>query len=293
VHGVIVVDKPGGMTSAHVVSRARRALSEKAIGHTGTLDPMATGVLPLCIGEATKLAGWLLAEDKSYEGELELGIATDTYDIEGKVLTRREAAAAAVDEAALRAGMAQLTGTLDQVPPMYSAIKQQGRRLFELARAGEEVERAPRRVHVARFALTSFTPPRARFAVDCEKGTYVRSLVRDLGEALGCGATLTALRRTRAGRFTLAAAVPIEELAAQLGARLVRPPDAIAHLASVGLDAAGMLEVRCGRPLPAPPEIAEGTVVRLLTPDGELAAVATRAGDRLVTARVFNYALRF
>src|SRR5262245_41984861 len=210
--GVLVVDKPGGLTSAEVVARVKQALGAEKVGHTGTLDPMATGVLPLAIGEATKLAPFLLADDKESEGELELGVTTDTLDAEGTVLERRPAGD--LDEAALRGAFAALSGDLLQVPPMHSALRHGGRRLYELAREGVEVDRTARPVTVRRFDLLAFTPPRARFHVDCSKGTYVRALVRDVGSVLGCGAILTALRRTRAGRFRLADAVALEAVAA-------------------------------------------------------------------------------
>lgn len=270
------------MTSHDVVARARRALGTREVGHTGTLDPMATGVLPLVVGEGTKLAPFLQADDKEYEGELELGLTTDTLDIEGTVTAR---APADIAEDTLRAAMRALTGDLAQVPPMYSAIKQGGQTLHKLARKGIEVEREARPVRVDRFELVDFAGARARFVVACSKGTYVRALVRDLGAALACGATLTALRRTRAGRFTLAGAVALEELAA---ARLIPPPEAVAHLPAIALDAAEVAEVGYGRPLAAPPGTPGGPL-RLLTPDGHLAAIAEEKDGRLPYLRVFNY----
>jgi len=284
-HGVLVIDKPRGLSSAQVVARVRRALHEKSAGHTGTLDPMATGVLPIVLGEATKIAGFLLADDKAYEGELELGVSTDTLDAEGQVLARADWQH--VDEAAVRAALAGLTGELRQVPPMHSALKQDGKRLYELARAGHEVERQARPVRIDRFELLELAPPRLRFAVDCSKGTYVRSLARDLGEALGCGATLTALRRTRSGRFSLADAVPLtDDLAAAARDRLVRPAAAIDHLPAWPISDAEAARVAQGQRLPLPPEATEGTIWRLLTPSGALAAVAEAraAGEGVLKA---------
>lgn len=222
IDGVLVVDKPAGRTSHQVVAEVSRRLGGAKTGHAGTLDPMATGVLVVLVGEACKLAGVLTADDKGYEGELELGVETDTLDAEGQVVRTRRAEAAAVDRAALAAAMAGLVGASEQVPPMYSAIKQGGRRLHELARAGAEVERAARPIAIARFALLAFESPRATFAVDCSKGTYVRSLVADLGAALGCGAHLTRLCRTRSGPFELAGALPLAAVEpAAAAARLV------------------------------------------------------------------------
>jgi tRNA pseudouridine55 synthase len=283
-HGIVAVDKPGGLTSADVVAEVKRRLGAKRVGHTGTLDPMATGVLPVAVGEGTKVAAYLLADDKAYDGELELGVTTDTLDAEGTVTARADAGA--VTAAALTAALAAWVGEHDQLPPMYSALRQGGRRLYELARAGIEVDRAPRRVRIARFELLGFTPPRARFTVECSKGTYVRALVRDIGAALGCGATLAALRRTRAGRFTLADAVALADVAT---ARVIDPAEAVAHLPAVVLDAAGLHAVPRGQPLRAP--VGATGVLRLLTPDGKLAALAEIRGDRLVTLRVLNYGL--
>jgi tRNA pseudouridine55 synthase len=276
------------MTSHDVVARARKALRTREVGHTGTLDPMATGVLPLVVGEATKLTPYLSADDKDYEGALELGVTTDTLDSDGTVLAR--APADHIGEAALRDAMAALTGTLAQVPPMYSALKQGGRPLHELARQGIEVDRAPREVRVDRFDLVSYAPPRARFHVACSKGTYVRALVRDLGEALSCGATLTALRRLRSGRFTIADAVPLAAVGPDV--RLVSPADAVAHLPTIVLTEAQVVHVSHGKPLEAQefPDVASGPL-RLLTPSGDLAALAEPRGGRIAYLRVFNYGL--
>jgi tRNA pseudouridine55 synthase len=278
--GVLIVDKPAGMTSADVVARVKKARGADKVGHTGTLDPMATGVLPLVLGEATKLAPFLLADDKTYEGELELGITTDTLDADGTVLERR--GWDGVDEGALRQALAELTGDQLQVPPMHSALRQDGRRLYELAREGVAVDRTARPVSVKRFELTGFAPPKARFLVDCSKGTYVRALVRDAGQALSCGATLTALRRTRAGAFALEHAVSLEAAAR---APLIPLADALGHLPVVRLDAAQTAAARHGRQLPAGD--VTGTV-RLLDADGRLVAVAQARGDRLVYLRVFS-----
>jgi tRNA pseudouridine55 synthase len=272
-HGVLVIDKPRGLSSAQVVARVRRELREKSAGHTGTLDPMATGVLPVVMGEGTKIAGFLLADDKAYEGELELGVTTDTLDAEGKEVAR--APWQHVDEAAVRAAIARLTGEQLQVPPMYSALKQDGKRLYELARAGQEVPREARPVRIDRFDLRSFAPPRLTFAVDCSKGTYVRSLARDLGEILGTGATLTALRRTRSGRFSLADAVPLDgDLKAAVRDRLVSPAAAIDHLPAWTISEAEAARVAQGQRLPLPADATPGQIWRILRTSGDLAAVA-------------------
>jgi tRNA pseudouridine55 synthase len=236
-------------------------------------------VLLVCLGEATKIAGLLLGEDKAYEGELELGRETDTLDAEGQVVRQRPEEAARVQRGALSEAMARFVGRGEQVPPMYSAVRQGGRRLHELARAGQEVERAPRPVLIRRFDLLSFEPPRARFAVECSKGTYVRSLVADLGDALGCGAHLTALRRTRSGGFGLDRAIRLEDVnpdAVAAPGRLVPPAEALAHLPQVTLTADQERAVANGKPmlwkdlspLPAPAD-----PVCLLTADRHLLAL--------------------
>ena len=292
--GVLVVDKPGGLTSAQVVSRVKRALKARRVGHTGTLDPLATGVLPLCLGEATKLAGYLLADDKAYEAELCFGVETDTLDAEGSVTARRPAAAAAMREEALLREMAALVGELDQVPPMYSALKQGGKRLHELARAGRSVPRPPRRVEVYALDLLEFEPPRATLRIDCSKGTYVRALARDLGAALGCGAHVSSLRRLRAGPFDIAQALPLEDIDPELASRaLIAPAEAVSHLPGVRVPSERLREVANGRVLPWP-AIGEGGApegrFRLLAPEGELIAIASVRDGAVAYERVLSSA---
>jgi tRNA pseudouridine55 synthase len=216
--GLVVVDKPAGWTSHDVVARLRRLAGTRRVGHAGTLDPMATGVLLVGVGRATRLLGHLALTDKAYLATARLGAATTTDDAEGEVTWA--AAPSAVDEAGLRAALAGLTGDIDQAPPQVSAVKVAGRRSYALARAGERVELAPRRVTVHRLELLALRrdPGGEWLDVDldvaCSSGTYVRALARDLGERLGCGGHLTALRRTRVGGFGLDAARTLDELAA-------------------------------------------------------------------------------
>ncbi|HUS66631.1 MAG TPA: tRNA pseudouridine(55) synthase TruB [Kofleriaceae bacterium] len=276
-NGVLVVDKPAGPTSHKVVAEVSRRLGGVKAGHAGTLDPMATGVLVVCVGEATKIAGVLVADDKAYDGELELGVETDTLDAEGQPVRERRAEAAAVDRAALAAALARLDGPGQQVPPMYSAVKVDGRRLHAAARAGDEVERAPRPIDVRALELLSFDPPRARFRVDCSKGTYVRVLVADTGAALGCGAHLTALRRTRSGAMTLEQSVPLGELTPERAAAALVPVEAaIGHLPSARLSADLARAVSTGKPMnwnDISPELPPAGVVALLAPEGRLLAL--------------------
>ena len=295
IDGILVVDKPAGMTSAAVVARVKRALGKIKVGHTGTLDPMATGVLPLCLGAATKLAGYLLAEDKTYSGELMLGIETDTLDREGTVLCENADAAAQVTIEGIRSAMGQLQGAGEQIPPMYSAIRQGGVRLHQLARAGKIVERQPRPVRVDRFELLEAELPRVRFEVHCSKGTYVRTLVADLGHRLGCGAHLTELRRTRSGCFDLSHARPLSEIEAHTGALpLVGANQALAHLPQVDVPKAYVGAIQTGKVLfwkdisPAAPEPG---VHRLVDPGGHLLALASADQGRLRYARVLPSSL--
>jgi len=207
VEGLLLVDKPGGMTSHDVVAGIRRRFKFLKVGHGGTLDPMATGLLIILLGRGgTRLSQWVMGSDKEYEGTMHLGIRTDTQDAEGRVL--REAPATGVTREALEEQMRRWTGDVLQTPPMVSALKLNGVPLYKLARKGEEVERKPRLLHIYQFDLLEFDPPYARFLVSCTKGTYVRTLCDDVGEALGCGAHLRALRRTRSGSIRVEDALP-------------------------------------------------------------------------------------
>ncbi|MDR6233932.1 tRNA pseudouridine(55) synthase TruB [Pseudomonas oryzihabitans] len=211
VHGVLVLDKPRGFSSNAALQKVRWLLNAEKAGHTGSLDPLATGVLPLCFGEATKFSQYLLDADKGYRTVAQLGITTTTGDAEGEVLERR---AVSVDEAAIQAALPAFRGEIEQIPPMYSALKRDGQPLYKLARAGEVVEREARSVTIARLELLALQEDRATLEVACSKGTYVRTLVEDLGARLGCGAHVAELRRTQAGPFGLTQAISLEELEA-------------------------------------------------------------------------------
>ena len=241
--GVLVVDKPHGPTSHDVVQTVRRAAGQSRVGHTGTLDPAATGVLVVCLGRATRLVQFLQAGTKTYEARLVLGVETTTQDAQGEVVATRDASA--VDEASLRAALGELEGEIEQLPPMVSAVKVGGRRLHEAARAGEEVEREPRRVTVHGLELTAFRPAEraeADLRVICSAGTYVRTLAHDVGRALGVGGSLAALRRTANGPFAETEAYPLDEVVAAGEQRRLReltlaPTDAVARaLPAVDID---------------------------------------------------------
>lgn len=211
VSGIILLDKPRGFTSNAALQKVRWLLNAEKAGHTGSLDPLATGVLPLCFGEATKFSQYLLDADKGYEALMQLGVTTTTADAEGEVLQRREVKVSSDD---IEAALPRFRGQIEQIPPMYSALKRDGQPLYKLARAGEVVEREARSVTIARLELLGLEGEQARIAVACSKGTYIRTLVEDLGEVLGCGAHVIELRRTQAGPFDLAQTVTLEELEA-------------------------------------------------------------------------------
>ena len=209
--GILVVNKPQGWTSHDVVGRIRRLTHQKRVGHAGTLDPMATGVLLVCLGRATRVAEYLMDSDKTYRAVVRLGIETDTYDADGQVVATRPVN---VDESELRAALARFVGAIDQMPPMYSALKRDGKPLYRLARQGIEVERKPRRITIYDITLRAWQPPDATIDVRCSSGTYIRSLAHDIGAALcgACGAHLVALTRLASGSFTLEDAVTLEDL---------------------------------------------------------------------------------
>ncbi|MEJ5864560.1 tRNA pseudouridine(55) synthase TruB [Pseudomonas farsensis] len=209
VSGIILLDKPLGFTSNAALQKVRWLLNAEKAGHTGSLDPLATGVLPLCFGEATKFSQYLLDSDKGYETVMQMGQTTTTGDAEGEVLKSREVT---VGRADIEAVIPRFRGEIQQIPPMYSALKRDGQPLYKLARAGEVVEREARSVTIGRLELLECESTRARLSVGCSKGTYIRTLVEDMGEALGCGAYVAELRRTQAGPFELAQTVTLEAL---------------------------------------------------------------------------------
>jgi len=247
--GLVVVDKPAGLTSHDVVSRLRRILGTRRIGHAGTLDPMATGVLVCGIGRGTKLLGHLALDTKAYTATIRLGATTSTDDVEGEVLDRVDAGG--VSDAAISAGMAALRGPIEQVPSSVSAIKVAGQRAYARVRAGEQVVLAARPVTVSDFTLLARRGDELDVAVECSSGTYVRALARDLGAALGVGGHLTVLRRTRVGPFTLQRARTLEQLAAAPALSLTLAEAVATAFPRRDVDAALATDLSHGRPLPA------------------------------------------
>lgn len=296
---VVPVDKPEGPTSHDVVARARRALDTRRVGHTGTLDPFASGLLLLCVGRATRLAEYLTGLDKTYEAEALLGVETDTLDLQGEVVAE-DGGWADLDEAAIRKALEGLTGTIEQVPPQYSAKKVGGEAMHRKARRGEAVELAPVPVTVHAMEPVEVELPRVRFTVRCSSGTYVRALARDIGKALGVGAHLTALRRTAVGRFPVADAVSLEGLedGDAVAASRMSPLEAMARVESmrrIDVDEEQATRLRHGQRIRLPDAShADGVVTDEAggeSGDADMAAgprpaVATLKSDPLVDAAV-------
>ncbi len=237
INGVLLLNKPVGISSNAALQKAKWLLNARKAGHTGTLDPFADGLLPLCFGEATKFSAYLLEADKTYRAVLQLGVVTTTGDPEGEVLATRPVAAS---REKFDAVLPRFSGEIEQVPPMHSALKHQGRPLYEYARAGIEIDRPPRRVSIRRLHVIEWAPPQVVIEVQCSAGTYIRTLAQDIGAALGCGAHLTALKRLASGGFSLADARSLAELetlpAEERPARLLPVDSLVAHLPAVSLD---------------------------------------------------------
>jgi tRNA pseudouridine55 synthase len=290
-HGLLVLDKPGGMTSREAVDRSLRWFPRGTrVGHTGTLDPLATGVLVLCVGAATRLTEYVQRLRKTYRTGLRLGARSDTDDADGTITP--VAVEQPPDRGTVELRLQEFIGPIDQVPPAYSAAKVTGRRAYDLARQGEEVTLRPRRVHIDRIDVLDFAYPRLELEVRCGKGTYIRSLARDLGERLGCGALVETLRRTRVGPFEVGDAVALEADAATARSRLRPLSDAVYGLPWLTLEAADVARLRQGqgvRPakISIAPAPAAGDEVAVFERNGTLAAVCVLdEGGRLRPVKV-------
>jgi tRNA pseudouridine55 synthase len=273
--GILLIDKPAGVTSFEVVRRARKALKIRKVGHLGTLDPFATGLLPLCLLEATKLVPYLMPEPKTYRAQVRLGITTDTQDATGEVVSRCEALPTPEQ---IYETAARFVGEVTQVPPRYSALHYQGERAYRLARRGEAVELAPRTVTIYDLSVDEIMIPEFTITVKCSQGTYIRTLAQDLGEALKCGAHLAALRRLAVGQFRVEDALPLavlEELSREeLADRIVPLSSCLPGMRLIEVDAAAARQLRQGRTLVhGAVDLHQGEQVRVLT-DSELVAVA-------------------
>lgn len=263
--GILILDKVSGVTSFDAVALVRKRLGVRRIGHAGTLDPAATGVLPLLVGEATKLAPYLMDQDKEYVATVRFGVTTDTHDLAGRVLS--EMPVTGLTRARLDVACRAFVGRIRQVPPMYSAVHHGGRRLYELAREGAEVDRSPRDVVVSEIEVQAVEEARATLRVVCGKGTYMRALAADLGSALGCGAAVELLVRTRVGRFALAEALTWRDLVemptAALWTRVLPPDAALAHLPAARLDANGARRFVHGQPADVTPPLSATGAARV------------------------------
>jgi len=271
--GVLNVNKPPGMTSHDVVARVRRLASQRRVGHAGTLDPLATGVLIICLGTATRLSEYLADRPKAYRAVVRFGVETDSWDADGLTVCEREWQWLDLEQ--IRRALARFLGCISQVPPMYSALKRDGRRLYELAREGIVVERPSRPINIYSLDVVDWSPPLLTLDIKCSKGTYVRSLAHDLGDVLNTGAHLAALTRLAVGDFTLDESVDLETLeSAGQGWRdwLIAPAVAVAHLPGLVLDAECVEDIGHGRSIQIDGPV-EGERVRALAQDGRLLAI--------------------
>ena len=271
--GVLVVDKPVGMTSHEVVQIIRRGTNIRRAGHTGTLDPRASGVLVILIGPAVRLSEYVSASDKRYQAVIRLGANTDTYDSDGQVTKTNPID---ITEEQFETELKKFIGEIEQTPPPYSAIKMQGRPAYEMAREGEEVEMQPRIINVYSLDLLEWAPPEVTVDVHCSSGTYVRSLAYELGEKLGCGAMLAGLRRTKSGRFTLKDAVPLRKLIESFESNswykyVIPAAEALAEWSALTLNNEQVEAIRHGHRIPG--EGKAGEMVRGITEQGELVAL--------------------
>ncbi len=276
--GILNIDKPAGLTSFRVVAALRRASGEKRVGHAGTLDPDATGVLPVCLGKATRVVEYLGSASKSYRATVRLGVTTDTYDASGTVTSRSDPSH--ITRMQVETALAAFRGPIRQTPPMYSALKHTGRPLYALAREGRTVARPSRPVTIHRLALTGWDPPELTLEIDCSKGTYVRSLAHDLGQALGCGAHLNGLVRIRVGDFTIGEAVTLETAVEAFGKgkgeALLSPVDSVlGDLPAVTVTGEETDAIRKGQALGRPVE-ADARHLRAYGPDGRFVAILHR-----------------
>jgi tRNA pseudouridine55 synthase len=280
-NGILLVDKPKGLTSYKVVEKLTRKFHINKAGHLGTLDPMATGLLPICLNEAVKTVQFLMDKDKGYEGTLLLGKVTDTGDIEGKVI--RENKKFKVTETQIESAFKKFTGAYLQTPPMHSAIKQNGKKLYKLAHKGKEVERKKREVSIYSLKINSVKLPKVNFTVACSKGTYIRSLVNDIGDELGCGAVLTDLRRIKVGNFSVKNAKPLEKLLSKENIEqkdLIDIKTALEDLPEIRIKDAFLKDVFCGTPVYKKTisnrdfKLSKGLIVKVLSEDGQIISVA-------------------
>ena len=279
IDGILNIDKPSGITSMDVVRRIKRASGQKRVGHGGTLDPFASGVVPVCLGRATRMMEYLVDGTKDYHATVRLGVETDTYDVDGEVIEKRDASD--IDLEAIQRALRPFEGMIEQVPPMFSALKKDGKRLYDMARAGIEVEREPRPVHVLGIDVVDWSSPDLIIDVTCGRGFYMRSLAHDLGEVLGCGGHLQELTRTRNSAFHIDEALSLEEAETYFSDgtwdEVIHSPDiAVRSMPAIVVDKGVAERVRNGRPLPGALRIPfeePGEECRVYGSDGEFLAL--------------------
>jgi tRNA pseudouridine55 synthase len=288
IHGILLLDKSLGVSSNRALQEVKRLYNANKAGHTGSLDPLATGLLPICFGAATKVSGMMLDDHKRYQVTIQLGIKTDTGDLEGNVIETRAVPEFSVDDT--KAILEKFTGAIDQVPPMYSALKQNGKKLYELARAGKTVERKARHITIFELKLLQFTKELLELEAYCSKGTYIRSLAEDIGETMGCGATVKALRRLQAGRFHIAQAKSLLQLQAmdeqQLLAALIPVDTPLKNLQAVHLNEQQAGCIKQGQALNLQ-EYKEGSV-RMYHASEFLGLGEMRLDGKLAPKKLFN-----
>ena len=282
-NGVLVIDKPAGMTSHDVVSRVRRIAQERSVGHLGTLDPMATGVLPLVLGKFTRLAQFYLGARKAYEGEIRFGFATDTYDADGEPLA--PAVAVTIGLAQVRESAARFRGVVQQVPPPFSAKKVAGVPAYKLARKKQDVALEPVTVEVEEFEILTFDGDRAAFRAKVSAGTYIRAIAHEMGQQLGAGAHLASLRRTAVAEFEIAQATSLEQAEADLAPALVHPRCVLPEFPCVTATEESVNKIRHGNPVNLP-EMSRARLVKVFAGQSELIAIASRVAGTLFQPKV-------
>jgi len=286
IDGILNIDKPGGMTSHDVVQRVRRVAGQRRVGHAGTLDPLATGVLVVCLGKATRLVEYLVGQPKTYAAVIRLGQSTNTYDADGEIVNEAPVTAT---EADIAAELPAFCGEIEQVPPMYSAIKRDGKPLYTLARQGIEVERDARQVTIYDLQLVAYRPPDLQLRVVCSAGTYIRSLAHDLGQALGCGGHISSLRRLSVGRFSVDAAVELPLLTANnLADNLYPMDDAVRHLPRLVVPSPAVNGIRQGRQIPRRPDHPIAQLVRVYSSNDEFIGLLEAKGAQWQPKKVLT-----
>jgi tRNA pseudouridine55 synthase len=284
--GILVIDKPIGWTSHDVVNKVRGLSRQRRVGHSGTLDPLATGVLVLCLGRATRLVEYVVGLPKQYHATVRLGQTTDTYDAEGDIVAE---APVDVTDAALDAALVPFRGAIDQVPPIYSAIKKDGQPLYKYARRGETVALEARPVTIYALTRIGRNGDDVQLTVDCSSGTYIRSLAHDLGQALGCGAHLTQLRRTQVGKFSAESAHSLANLTPETLADCLLPPDtAVAHLPQITLTDESAHDLALGRRVPRSADQPSAELARVYTGDGAFLGLARPVGSQWQAHKIFH-----